>query len=160
MERNTLFEIVLAFCIGIGFGVILPTADVSSDLYLMINTLQFVGDGIGMTGCRACFSKSRGYIHEQSPIYNKECTVCTSDKDAKGETGFYCAGFPDAFNKIISLQDSSKCETQSWHFGPSSSLIFKKGSCEDGDYCCVGAGIEPSKSMVFPLRQEADARIR
>ena len=118
MEINILLRLVLTFFVGICFGIILPTFDIISDLLLIVDTVNFVGDNIEMAGCRACYGKSDAKFEEHLPISNNDCNVCVSDKANLGHSGIYCAAFPDSLDKITRLQASFKCETQNWHMGP------------------------------------------
>ena len=157
MERNILLQIVFTFFVGICFGVILPTLDVASDLWLMADTLNFVGDGIEMRGCKACFAQSDATFQEHQAISNNDCNICVSDKFNYGHSGIYCFGFPDPLDKIRRIQASSKCETQDWHMGLD--FTFKRGACEDKDICCVHAGIKPNRSQIFSPGQDVDPRV-
>ena len=79
------------------FGVIFPTVDVYSDVYLMYTTVYFVGDDLQSLGCRACFGRS------EDDIYNKRlgpCTMCTTTGGKYSKNGGLSCGFlPSSMKK-------------------------------------------------------------
>ena len=85
------------------FGVILPSFDVYSDVYLMHNTLNFVGDDLQSIGCKACFGKS------EEEVYSKKvgvCTMCTTQGDNYyNEGGIICGGYISAMKKMLEIKE-------------------------------------------------------
>ena len=71
----TIMGVVVTLLISVVFSVLLPTGDQGSDLYLWYTTINFLGDGETLFGCKACFRKNRHELYEKE---NNSCSVCFS----------------------------------------------------------------------------------
>ena len=61
------------FIMNIIFSVLFPTTDISSDIYLSHQTVNFIGDNEVLRGCRTCFHKDKRDMLENR---NKGCNTC------------------------------------------------------------------------------------
>ena len=162
MKPTIVLGLVVAIGYGLFTGVFLPTYDVINDLWLMVNTYNFVGDGLEMAGCRACYEKTEAELLESSLARNKNCKICVSDRAGFGHSGHYCAGFSDSLDKITKLQASDECERSEWRIGfvtkPKFRATYGAGSCRKGDYCCIRVGKELNVSRGFTPGKNVDPR--
>ena len=92
------FSIFRKFSMGLFFGVILPTADITTDVLLMYNTVHFEGSSLELTGCRACFGKSHSDLwHHVRVAYREQtCSTCIHDENNNtvSRGGLWCGGIP------------------------------------------------------------------
>ena len=83
------------------FNMILPSGDVYSDVYLLINVLTFnLGDSIELSGCKVCY----GVTEEELYAETTSCDVCfTSKLDS-------CGGYPSILKKLTNIQNQKVCD--------------------------------------------------
>ena len=119
------FTIVRTFVLTIFFNTILPTGDVYSDIFLMIQTWTFQNtDSLEMVGCRSCFGKSE----EDFYTTVTECDTCLTKN-----TYFQCGGHLSSMKNFYEIQNEKQCENQKWVV---SDNAVKEGECDSDHYCC------------------------
>ena len=82
------------------FNMILPSGDVYSDVYLLINVLTFnLGDSIELSGCKVCY----GVTEEELYAETTSCDVClTSRLDS-------CGGYTSILKNLTNIQNQKEC---------------------------------------------------
>ena len=156
MEFRVFLSLISSLAFGLFTGVVLPTFDHTADLWLILDTYNFQGNGLEMAGCRACYGKSESDINKTPYSENPECNVCVSSKEGLGQSGIYCSAFPSSLDTINRLQTSTKCETQNWHLG--AEFEMTPGNCANGNYCCVQSRRRLNKSILFDSGESEDRK--
>ena len=146
------------FLVSLLFGILLPTVDIGSDVYLLYETLTFVGESIAKGGCRVCYGISQEGIETNVPNPHNEnasqCNVCiTEGPDDYAGSG--CGLYPFALDKLKALQDKKTCVNEKWSKGPGANTTFEKRECQNGDRCCIKSEVN-SLQLKMP---EIDQRI-
>ena len=137
------------------FSILLPTGDQVSDIYFWYNTVNFLGNGPQLFGCRACFRKEESTSIEKE---NKSCRICykssywsfltyngtiLSEGDFKNTTETYYSfnygsdtcGW-DIKNEALTLELADRnCKDTSLRLDQESSVV--EGECQSNDDCCV-----------------------
>ena len=135
MEFRVFLSLISSLTFGIMTGVVLPTFDHIADIWLINDTYNFLGNGLEMAGCRACYGKLESDINKKHYSPKSDCNVCVSSEEGHGQSGIYCSAFPSSLDTINRLQTSTECETQNWHLG--AEFEMTPGKCEKGNNCCV-----------------------
>ena len=65
--------VVVTFLIIIVFSILLPSGDQGSDIYFWYSTVNFVGNGEMLFGCRDCFRMIRSDIYEKDGVLYRSC---------------------------------------------------------------------------------------
>ena len=156
--------IVVTFLMPLVFSILLPSGDQVSDLVFWYNTVNFLGNGETLFGCRACYEKNR-IGHDE--VVGETCKICLSSKkrafsDFQGlrineseflntsET-FYQFNYGSdpckliIKNKALELESADKaCERRSFreildeaNIGYGNKLDIIEGECQSSDVCCM-----------------------
>ena len=114
-------------------NMILPSADVYSDVYLLKNILTFnLGNSIELSGCRVC----HGVTEEELYAETTSCDVClTSKLDS-------CGGHPSILKNITNIRSKKECGNVEYRENTKGEHI--KGNCHINDWCCL----QSSKTIV------------
>ena len=115
-------SILMCFC----FNMILPSGDVYSDVYLLINVLTFnLGDSIELSGCKVCY----GVTEEELYAETTSCDVCfTSKLDS-------CGGYPQMLKKLTNIQNQKECGNNIYRVARTHE--FNNHHCLNNDLCCL-----------------------
>ena len=116
------------------FNVLLPTADVGSDLNFMYLTLTFnLGDSIELQGCKACYQKTEKQLyHSETILSHNKCKICLYNE------GSFCGLYLPVLKKMIEWEgDEGSCMfNETFRF--SHERKFEGGKCmEEKDRCCI-----------------------
>ena len=127
--KMTLLTIVRIFTLSIFFNTILPTGDIYSDIFLMVQTWSFQNtDSLEMNGCRSCFGKSEEDLYPNSNLSN----MCLT-KNFR----VYCGGFVSTTNKLLEIEKRKKFENQKWVASMLSDVgNLTEGECDWSHLCC------------------------
>ena len=88
------------------FNVLLPTADVGSDLNFMYLTLTFnLGDSIELQGCKACYQNTEKQLyHSETILSHNKCKICLYNE------GSFCGLYLPVLKKMIEWEgDEGSC---------------------------------------------------
>ena len=150
-----MIRLIFTFLMVITFSVLLPTGDQVSDIYFWYNTINFLGNGPELFGCRACFRKEKRTSTDQE---NKSCRICfksprrffsTYDGSILSESEFkntnetfYSFNYGadgcnlGIKNEALALQsEDMNCKNTSLRLDEEASVIV--GECQSSDACCV-----------------------
>ena len=129
-------SVVVSILMCFFFNMILPSGDVYSDVYLLINVLTFnLGDSIDLSGCKVCY----GVTEEELYAETTSCGVCfTSKLDS-------CGGFPVILKMLTNIQNQKECGNIIYRVHDSrvankkwnSRVEFKNYPCLHEGLCCL-----------------------
>ena len=122
-------HVAVSFITNLLFGIILPTGDTGSDIYLMHEAMNFkLGSQNTMAGCRACYGKSKEEVYTDVV---GECTVCANS---------LCGELSAPIDKLLEPLESecSHDDDSPSYFGWSVGQdVVEKRKCDSSVFCCI-----------------------
>ena len=167
-----MISVIVTFLMVITFSILLPTGDQVSDIYFWYNTVNFVGNGPELFGCRACFRKKENTSTEKE---NKQCRICfnsprkyystydgsgLSESEFKNRTEtFYSfnhgtVGCRRAIkDKALTIELADRnCKNTNLRLDNESSVF--EGECQSNDICCVNRKVATDSGDKFNVESE------
>ena len=90
------------------FGLLLPTSDQVSDIYLMIRTYLFAGSTLGIIACKHCAMDEMRFPLKKEKL----CQVCTEENAGRKDGGLHCGANARAIEKLSYYEET--CEAGNW----------------------------------------------
>ena len=124
------------------FGLMLPSSDQVSDIYLMIRTYLFAGSTLGIIACKHCAMDEMRFPLKKEKL----CQVCTEENAGRKDGGLHCGANARAIEKLSYFEET--CDAGNWSvmqekMGVGSGLSY----CQGKDDCCILSKNDSMRSM-------------
>ena len=124
-----LLSVIRIFVMAIFFNMFLPSGDIYSDIFLMLQTWNFNNiDSLEMSGCRACYGKTEHDLYH----FEKACKTCVTKNE-----NFQCGRYVSSINKLLHIENRYGCESEDWAVNKHNTSL-NKGKCGKNYDCCFG----------------------
>lgn len=159
------FSVFRTFTISIIFNVLLYSSDIGSDVVLVYNTVNFVGPGLELAGCRSCHHLTENNFNSYI-VSLQQPRFCVSDGnfylnvDDYGNYsygGYECGSLHSALNRMNNIDVNNDVEYRYEEVEINGKWEVNEaiGNCEVEDLCCLSF----NKSKKSTHNFKADDRI-